>query len=55
MRYHFEIGKRRNEFIISFIIAMDSFNFPAVTSVNNKEYKGFQLGKATVKVSLLFA
>ena len=55
MRYHFEIGKRRNEFISSFIIAMDSFSFPAFTSVNNKEYKGFQLGKATVKLSLLFA
>ena len=55
MRYHLEIGKRRNEFIILFIIAMDSFSFPAFTSVNNKEYKGFQLAKATVKVSVLFA
>ena len=25
MRYHLEIGKRRNEFIISFIIAKDYF------------------------------
>ena len=55
MRYHLEIGKRRNEFIISFIIAKDYFSFPDFTSVNNEEYKGFQLGKATVKVSLLFA
>ena len=55
MRYHLEIGKRRNEFIVSLIIAKDYFNFPAFTSVNNKEYKGFQWGKATVKVSLLFA
>ena len=55
MRYHIETGKRRNEFIISFIIAKDYFSFPAFTSVNNKEYKGSQWGKATVKVSLLFA
>ena len=55
MRYHLEIGKRCNEFIISFIIAVDFFSFSAFTSVNNKEYKGFQLGKATVKVSLRFA
>ena len=55
MRYHLEIGKRRKEFIISFIIAKDYFSFPVFTSVNNKEYKGFQSGKATVKVSLLFA
>ena len=41
--------------IISFVIAMDSFSFPAFIKVSNKEYKGFQLGKATVKVSLLFA
>ena len=54
MRYHLEIGKRRNEFIVSFIIAKDYFGFPAFTSVNNKEYRGFQWGKATVKVSLLF-
>ena len=54
MRYHLEIGKRRNEFI-SFITAKDYFGFPAFTSVNNKEYKGFQWGKATVRVSLLFA
>ena len=37
------------------MITMDSFSFPAFTSVNDKEYKGLQLGKATVKVSLLFA
>ena len=57
MRYHLEIGKRRNEFIISFIIAKDYFSFPAFTSANNKEYEGFQYAKAkaTVKVSLLFA
>ena len=55
MRYHLEIGKRRNEFIIPFIIAKDYFSVPAFTSVNNKEYKRFQWGKATVKVSLLFA
>ena len=55
MKYHFEIGKRVKEFIISFIIAMDSVSFPTFTSVNNKEYKAFQLGKVTVKVSLLFA
>ena len=56
MRYHLEIGKRRKEFIISFIIAKDYFSFPAFTSVsNNKEYKGFQWGKATVKVSLIIA
>ena len=59
MRYHLEIGKRRNEFIISFIIAKNYFSFPAFTSVNDKEYNGFQwgkaTGKATVKVSLLFA
>ena len=42
MRYHLEIGKRRSEFIISFIIAKDYFSFPAFISVNNKEYKGFQ-------------
>ena len=45
MRYHLEIGKRRNEFIISFIIEKDYFSFPASTSVDNKEYKGFQWGK----------
>ena len=50
MRYHLEIGKRRNEFITSFIIAKDYFSFRAFTSVSNKEYKGFQSGKATVKV-----
>ena len=55
MRYHLEIRKRRNEFIILFIIAKNYFSFPAFPSVNNKEYKGFQWGKATVKVSLLFA
>ena len=55
MRYHLEIGKRRKEFIISFIIAKDYFSFPAFTSANNKECKGFQWGKATVKVSLPFA
>ena len=49
------MGKRRNEFIISFIIAKDYFSFPVFTSANNKEYKRFQWGKATVKVSLLFA
>ena len=54
MRYHLEIRKRRHEFIISFIIANDYFGFPAFTSANNKECKGFQWGKATVKVSLLF-
>ena len=54
MRYHLEIGKRRNEVIISFIIAKDYFSSPAFTSVNNKEHKGFQRGKATVKVSLPF-
>ena len=41
--------------LVSFIIAKDYFSFPALTNGNNKEYKGFQLGKATVKVSLLFA
>ena len=55
MRYHLEIGKHRNFFIILFIIAKDYFGFSAFTIVNNKEYKGFQWGKATVKVSLLFA
>ena len=35
MRYHLEIGKRRKEFIISFIIAKDYFSFPAFTSANN--------------------
>ena len=35
--------------MLSFIIAKDYFSFPVFTSVNNKEYKGFQLGKATVK------
>ena len=55
MKYHLEIGKHKEEFIISFIIAKDYFSFPAFTSVNNIEYKGFQWGKATVKVSLLFA
>ena len=54
MRYRLEIGKRRREFIISFIIAKD-YLLSAFTSVNKKEYKGFQWGKATVKVSLLFA
>ena len=52
---HRKIGKCLNEFIISFRIAMDHFSFPVFTSANNKEYKGFQWGKATVKVSLLFA
>ena len=55
MRYHLKIGKRRKEFIILFIIAKDYFSFPAFTSANNKEYKGFQWGKATVKISLPFA
>ena len=55
MSYHLEIGKRRKEFIISFIIAKDYFSFPAFTSANNNKYIGFQSGKATVKVSLLFA
>ena len=55
MRYHLDIGKRRKEFIISCIIAKDYFSFPAFTRANNKDYKGFQWGKATVKVSLLFA
>ena len=55
MGYHLEIGQHRKEFIISFIIKKDTFSFPAFTSANNKEYKGFQWGKATVKVSLLFA
>ena len=54
MRYRLETGKRRNELIVSFIIAKN-FYFPAFTSVNKKEYKGFQWGKATVKVSFLFA
>ena len=53
MRYHLERGKLCNEFIISFIIAKDYFSLPAFTSVNNKKIKGFQWGKATVKVSLL--
>ena len=39
----------------SFIIAKDYFSFSAFTSAYCKEYKGFQWGKATVKVSLLFA
>ena len=43
--YHLEIGNSRNEFIISFITAKDYFSFPAFTSVNNKEYKGFQWEK----------
>ena len=47
MRYDLEIGKHRKEFIISFTIAI------AFTSPNNKEYKEFQWGKATVKVGLL--
>ena len=51
MRYDLEIGKRRKEFIVSFIIAKDYFSFPVFTSVNNKEYNGFQWGK----VSLLLA
>ena len=55
MRYHLEIGKRRKEFIISFIIAKDYFSFPVFTSVNNKEYKGFQWEKTTIKIILLFA
>ena len=55
MRYHLEVGKRRKEFIISFIIAKDYFSFLVFTSVNNKKYKGFQWGKVTVKVSLLLA
>ena len=55
MRYHLEIGKRRKEFVISFIIAKDHLSFPTFTSDSNKEYKGFQWAKATVKVSLLFA
>ena len=55
MRYHLEIGKCGKEFIISFIVANDYFSFPAFTSDNNKEYVGFQWGKGTVKVSLLFA
>ena len=46
MRYYLKMGKRPKEYIISFIIAKDYFSFPAV---NNKEYKGFQWGKATVK------
>ena len=29
--------------------------FPALISANNKEYKGFQWEKATLKVSLLCA
>ena len=45
MRYHLDIAKRRKEFIISFIIANDYFSFPAFTSANNKEYKGFQWEK----------
>ena len=55
MRYHLEVGKRRKEFIISFIFAKDYFSFSAFTSANNEEYKGFQWVKVTVKVSLLFA
>ena len=51
MIHHLEIRKRCNEFIISFTVAKDYFSFPAFTSVNDKEYKGFQWGKATVKVS----
>ena len=50
MRYYLEKGKRRKEFIISFIIEKNYFSFLAFTSANNKEYKGFQWGKATVKV-----
>ena len=41
MRYHLDIGKCHKEIIISFIIAKDYFSFPAFTSANNKEYKGF--------------
>ena len=55
MRYDLEIGKRRKKFIISFIITKDYFSFPAFTSANNKEKKGFQWGKSTVKVSPLFS
>ena len=59
MRYHLKKGKRRNEFIISFMIAKDYFTFlplqVPITMNIIKEYKGFQWGKATVKVSLLFA
>ena len=55
MRYNLKKAKHPKEFIISFIIAKDYYVFPAFTSANNKEYKGFQSGKATVKVSLLFA
>ena len=43
------------KFIVSFIIAKDYFSFPAFTSANNKEYKGFQWGRAAVKLSFLFA
>ena len=50
MRYHLDIGKRRKEFIISFIIAKDYFSFPAVTSANNKEFlKGISMGKSNCK------
>ena len=52
MRYHLDMGKRRQEYTISFIIAKDYFSFPAFTSANSKKYKGFQWAKATVKVSL---
>ena len=44
-----ELGKCRKEFIISFTIAEDYFIVPAFTSVNNKEYKGFQWEKSNCK------
>ena len=50
MRYHLQIGNREtSKGVISFIIAKDYFSFPAFTSVNNKEYKGFQSEKNNFK------
>ena len=49
MGYHLEIGKRRKEFIISFIIAKDYFSFSSFTSANSKGYKGFQMEESNCK------
>ena len=55
MRYYLEIGKRRNEFIISFIIAKDYFIFLLLQVSTTRNIRDFNKGKATVKVSLPFA
>ena len=54
MRYCLEIGKHRNGLLFHLQLQRIIY-FPAFTSVNKKEYKRFQWGKATVKVSLLVA